>query len=206
MGIASQTLPFTSCSETPSLVEPSCTSSRSTRPTGSSPGADRALRGAGGQYVLSPKPHGSAGCGRQAAGDREHRAARRVGDPRGGEPASRLHRRHPHLWWRLLRYGANRMGPGDPAGAAVRHRASPEAVCRREPAVACRMWEGRRLVLTRYELQPPTGPPPRVTPSVRLRPRVPAAVTTTARVPGRRTIQPRDTSSAHSAAPSAPPR
>src|SRR5206468_9182015 len=108
------------------------------------------------------KPHWSAGSGRQAAGDREHRAARRVGDPRGGEPASSLHRRDPHLWWRLLRHAAKRVGPGDPAGAAVRRRASPEAVCGRERAVAWRMWEGRRLALTRYELQPPAGPPPRV--------------------------------------------
>src|SRR5258705_8508958 len=43
-------------------------------------------------------------------------------------------------------------------------------------------------------------------PSTRLRPRVPAAVRTTARVPGRRTIQPRETSSAQRAAPRAPPR
>ena len=46
----------------------------------------------------------------------------------------------------------------------------------------------------------------RVMPSVLLRPRVPARVTMTARVPGRRAIQRRAVSSAHRAAPRAPPR
>src|SRR5262245_27244394 len=56
-------------------------------------------------------------------------------------------KRPPHLWRRLFQYPAKRLGPGDPAGAAVRHRACPEGRRGRQRAVADRMrddGEGRR--------------------------------------------------------------
>src|SRR5207237_8856241 len=79
-----------------------------------------------------------------------------------GEPAASVHRRDPHLRRRLLRHAAKRVGPGDPAGAAVRRRASPQAVCRRERAVAWGMWEGRRLAACEERLTLHLTPQPRV--------------------------------------------